>query len=202
MRIKGEFRDVLKKNEEIIEDRGWKSNTIVADFGNFLAALMKKDFKDEKDTSIGIGVDYIAVGGGRNNNSKEFQPKVNEFFKNINPEKSEWNKPYLDVSNEDNWVWVKKINDSEIAYLSDDNKKTANKVTNKLQIELTFDKNYPDSIKPLKFEEFALLGYYDKGTETDKEAKIFFVNYATHGVITKEKDMTLKRTIHLTFPIN
>ncbi len=199
MHIKGEFRDVLKRNGEVIEDRGWKSNTIVPDFGNFLAAVMKKDFKDSSDppVSIGIGIEYIAVGCGSNKDSGVFKNRVGDFFKNVKPDKPEWNKPYPDDSNPDHWVWAKKIDGSKIKYVSDDTKT----VTNMLQIDVMFDNKNPDTTKPLKFEEFALLGFYEPGTATNSETKMFFVNYATHGVITKEKDMTLTRTIKLTFPI-
>ncbi|AKB18674.1 hypothetical protein [Methanosarcina sp. WWM596] len=229
MRIKGEFRDVLKRDGKVVEDAGWNSNKIVSDFGCFLAALMKKDFKDADNKPVGIGIEYIAVGCG-SNNSDDFQTKVVKFFDSVKqtgvkPNTSEWNK-CLNASDADNWVWAKKITDGEVEYLSVDKEtkeETVSKtVTNMLRISITFEKNIPDCDDSLKFEEFALLGYYDLETETNeeineetnketneeknketiKETKIFFVNYATHGTITKEQDMTLTRTIKLTFPIN
>ena len=42
MEIKGEYRDILRRNNAAIIDTGWRSNTIADDFGRFLAALMKK----------------------------------------------------------------------------------------------------------------------------------------------------------------
>jgi hypothetical protein len=74
MRIKGEYRDVLSKDGEVIKDTGWKSNVIVEDYGRFLAALMKKDFEGL------VGIEYMAVGGG-SENYVEFKEKVEEFFK-------------------------------------------------------------------------------------------------------------------------
>lgn len=194
MFIQGKFRDVLKRNEEVIEDRGWKSNKIVPDFGNFLAAVMKKEFKkdikDEKNVSIGVGIEYIAVGCG-SNDPDVFKTRVGEFFKNVKSD--EQNKPYRYDGNPDNWVWVKRIDNSDIEYVSGE--------SNKLQINVTFDNDNPIAAQSLKFEELALLGYHDLGTATDPEKKLFFINYATHGTITKEKDMVVTRTINLTFPI-
>lgn len=196
MHMKGEFRDVLKKEEKIIEDRAWKSNKIVPDFGNFLAALMKKDFKDSNNNSICMGIDYIAVGGG-SKNEEDFRNKVSYFFENVKPTLP--NKPYQVDGNENKWAWAKEIDPEKIVYLNSDEN---NKVTNTLRIEVTFDKNSPEDANSLNFEEFSLLGYNEQGTKTDSNAKLFFVNYATHGVIMKENDMTLTRTIKLTFPIN
>jgi hypothetical protein len=74
MKIKGEYRDILSRNGEVIVDTGWQSNVIVADYGRFLAALMKKDFKQT------VGIDYMAVGSG-SGNDKDFKNQVEEFFK-------------------------------------------------------------------------------------------------------------------------
>ena len=74
MSIKGEYRDVLSKNGEVIVDTGWKSNAIVEDYGRFLAALMKKDFKET------VGIDYMAVGSGSSKDSAVFREKVIKFI--------------------------------------------------------------------------------------------------------------------------
>lgn len=202
MYIKGEFRDILKRNGEIIENKGWKSNKIVPDFGDFLAAIMKKDFKDGNGSSIAVGIEYIAVGcssGGQDN----FKNKVGEFFRKVKSEGLDPKKPYIydgnpdDEGTPDKWVWAKRISDNEIGYESDTEK-------NKLRIDVTFDDEnliYPENTQALKFEEFALLGYYDPETE-NSEIKLFFINYATHGTIQKEKNTTITRTIKLTFPIS
>jgi len=58
MKIKGEYRSVLSRKGEVIMDTCWKSNDIVEDYGRFMAALMKKDFKGE------VEIDYMAVVNG------------------------------------------------------------------------------------------------------------------------------------------
>ena len=80
-------------------------------------------------------------------------------------------------------------------------------VTNRLGIEVTFGKNEP-SEDTFKFKKFALLGIDKKADDTfdthddifDTD-KLFFINYVDHGVITKDKNMELTRSIRLTFPI-
>jgi hypothetical protein len=195
MRIKGEFRDILKRNGEIIEDKGWKSNEIVPDFGEFLAAIMKKDFKDEHGNTIAVGIEYIAVGcgsGGREN----FKNKVGEFFKELKSGHLAEDEPYVYDDNPDKWIWAKKINYNEIGYEND--------TRNKLRIDVTFGNDNPKNPEnhALKFEEFALLGYHDPSGGPNSEIKLFFINYATHGTIEKEKNTTITRTIKLTFPVN
>ena len=194
MKIKGKYRDVLSRNGEVIVDTGWQSNVIVADYGKFLAALMKKDFINEK-----VGIDYMAVGSG-STDYVEFRGKVEAFFDSRRPEKLP--KP----TSKDNWVWAKEIEASDIKYVNDDDDEVVNGVTNRLRIEVTFRKEEkgeePEpSEKTLEFKEFALLGI-DKTTvgkfDTDK---LFFINYVDHGPITKDKSMVLTRTIILTFPI-
>jgi hypothetical protein len=123
MKIKGEYRDILSKNGEVIVDTGWLSNVIVADYGRFLAALMKKDFNGQ------VGIDYMAVGSG-SKDDVEFKSRVKSFL----------------------------------------------------------------------FEEFALLGI-DKESGSFVQEKLFFINYVDHGLITKDENMELTRTIILTFPI-
>lgn len=201
MHIKGEFRDILKRNGEIIEDRGWKSNKIVPDFGNFLAAIMKKDFRGIDQKPIAIGIEYIAVGCG-SGGQDDFKNKVGDFFKELKLGNLAEDEPYVYDDNPDNegnpnkWVWAKKINYNEIGYEND--------IRNKLRVDVTFGNDNPKNPgnQALKFEEFALLGYHDPSTETNSEIKLFFINYATHGTIEKEKNTTITRTIKLTFPIN
>jgi hypothetical protein len=189
MKIKGEYRDILSRNGEVIVDTGWLSNVIVADYGRFLAALMKKDFEQK------VGIDYMAVGSGSKDDA-EFKSRVQSFFGLESLEQ-----PYKPES-KDYWVWAKEIDDGWINYLDekdnvvDDSDKN---ITNRLRIEVTFGKGEP-SKETLGFEEFALLGI-DKESGSFVQEKLFFINYVGHGPITKDKSMVLTRTIILTFPI-
>lgn len=176
MKIKGIYRDVLMKNDELIEDRGWKSNEIVEDYGVFLAALMKKDLND-------VGIEYMAVGGG-SEGAASFKERVTSFFKS---------------ESTDIWVWAKEIDAvNDIKYLDEDGKEIADTTikTNKLKIDVEFSKDEPSSDKTLVFKEFALLGI-DNSHDTDT---MFLINYVNHGEITKDTNMVLTRTVNLTFP--
>lgn len=192
MKIKGEFRDVLSRNGVIIEDRGWRFNKIVPEFGNFLAAVMKKDFNDLNNTIKPVGIEYIAVGSS-SNSVNEFRERVVNFF-------SDWNNisdfnPNKPSGNP--WIWVKKIDRDDIKYLNDNN----NQVTNMLQISVDFGPNEPESQDSLRFEEFGLLGILEKADSKFDTNRMFFINHAPHGVIEKLEDLTIKRTVNLTFPV-
>ena len=69
MNIEGKYRDILSRNGATLRDTGWKSNTIVADYGRFLAALMKKDYEGQG------GIEYMAVGGS-DKGASEFKIRV------------------------------------------------------------------------------------------------------------------------------
>lgn len=185
MRIEGVFRDLLSSDDGIMVDFGWRSNTIVADFGRFLASLMKKDFEEK------VGIEYIAVGGGNGNEAK-FREKVASFFASKDP-----NKPY---EADGGWAWAKKIDVSDMAYLDDDQKVTE-KVTNRLKIDVAIEKAEPVE-KALVYEEFALLGI-DRSKGAPNINKMFLVDYKNHAdaPITKDASMKLSRTIVLTFPL-
>ena len=189
MKIKGEYRDILSRSEEVIMDIGWKSNDIVEDYGRFLAALMKKDFEQK------VGIEYMAVGSGSKDYA-EFKSKVESFF-----EKGSLDQPYKPES-DDNWVWAKEIDADWIKYLDEKGEVIDNSdkiITNRLTIDVTFGKGEP-SEETLEFKEFALLGI-DKAGDIFVPEKLFFINYVDHGLITKDKSMVLTRTIILTFPI-
>lgn len=177
MKIKGEYRDVLSRNGEVIVDTGWQSNVIVADYGRFLAALMKKDFEQK------VGIDYMAVGSG-SKGDVEFKRRVKSFFDPLSTESKDY------------WVWAKEIDVSDIKYLTNDEEVTD--VTNRLKIDVTFGKNEPPG-DSFEFEEFALLGFNKNDTFGTK--RLFFINYVGHGPITKDKNMELTRSIRLTFPV-
>ena len=207
MKIKGKYRDILSRNGEVIVDTGWQSNVIVADYGKFLAALMKKDFERQ------VGIDYMAVGSGSNNDYAVFKDKVNDFFDKDEPNEGKSDPLEVGEKGKDDyyWVWAKKIEAGDIKYVNDDDEEVVNGVTNRLRIEVTFGKEEkgeePEpSEKTLEFKEFALLGI-DRNTDgtfkknIDGTFKMFFINYVDHGSITKDKNMELTRTIILTFPI-
>ena len=166
MKIKGEYRDVLGRNGVLIVNTGWKSNAIAAVYGRFLAALMKKDFKGE------VGIDYMAVGSGSDNDLAVFKGKVVKFF-------DEWHNKGNSgqLKGDDYWVWAKKVEGGDITYLNHEDK-VVNTVTNRLKIDVKFEK--------------------DEKLDT---AKQFFINYVDHEQITKDKSMEHTRTILLTLPI-
>jgi len=183
VKIEGVYRDTLNSDDEVVVDTGWRSNTIVADFGRFLATLMKRDFEKK------VGIEYIAVGGGNGNDAK-FKEIVASFFAS-----KELKKPY---KTDGRWAWAKKIDVSDMLYLNDDQTVTG-EVTNRLKIDVEIEKGKPVK-ETLVFEEFALLGIDESDGEPDT-SKMFFVDYVNHAPITKDESMKLTRTIVLTFPL-
>ena len=95
------------------------------------------------------------------------------------------------------WVWAKKLDSSTITYLKSpditDLGQMASGITNRLEIRVTVDENEPTQ-DSFDFKEFALFSI--DGMDI---SKIFFINYVSHPVITKTKDMTRKLTIDLAF---
>lgn len=193
MKIKGKYKDVLTKNGKVIKDFGWKSNTIVQDYGRFLAALMKKEFQPP------IGIEYIAVGdSGTENDPDAFRTLLVEYFDWLN----QGNTGPLIQNN--HWVWIKQIEAGNMKYLDEnDNEVPENQdtITNKLKIEVIINKNEPSS-DTFDFKEFALLGIAKNQDDTFNTQRLFLINHVSHGQITKDNTMELTRTIKLTFPIN
>jgi hypothetical protein len=183
MNIEGKYRDILSRNGATLVDTGWNSNAIVADYGRFLAALMKKDFEGQ------VGIEYMAVGGS-DEGASEFKTRVEKFF----------NKEEL--TTEDEWVWAKKIYPDDMTYLDTDGNEISDpKIrTNKLRIDVTFAKNEPPG-GDSDLREFALLGIYEDSGGTFDTSRMFFVNYVWHGLITKDESTELTRTVILTFPV-
>ena len=188
LKIEGIYRDTLNSDDEVIVDTGWKSNTIVADFGRFLASLMKRDF------TKAVGIEYIAVGGGHGNDVVKFKESVKNFFSKFDPKKPD--ELYMA---DGRWVWAKRIDDSKMEYLGDD-QKNSKTVTNRLKIDVEIEKGKPVK-DTLVFEEFALLGIDETDKKKPDARKMFFVDYVNHAPITKDKSMKLTRTIVLTFPL-
>lgn len=189
MKIKGLYKDVIMKNNEVLKDCGWQPNTIAADCGRFLAALMKKEFQ-----SPPVGIEYLAVGSGSTDDA-HFRDRVAGFFEWLNEDPTRVG-PLL----EDGWwVWAKKIADKEIKFLDTAGIMTP-EITNRLEVEVKIAENEPSS-DTLNFQEFALIGVDKKTDGTFDTARLFLVNYVSHGPITKDKEMELSRTIKLIFPM-
>lgn len=196
MEIKGEYRDVVKKNDEIIEDRGWKPNHISRDLGKLIAAMMRnKDFTSSGITHMAVGSSSTA-GEGSDNGESSFNKRVkDDVFSSLN-----FDKPVFSYKDKSDWVWAKKIDN--INFLNDKNNQITT-ITNKLQINVIFEKN-DLSGKALEFKEFALLG---TGTYKSEPKEIFFINYVAHDPISltfqgsnEDESTDLTRTVQLTFP--
>jgi hypothetical protein len=183
MIIKGEYNDILFRDGIVVENRGWRSNSIVQDCGKFLAALMKKDFGET------VGIEYMAVGSGHADVAG-FKSDIENFFQS-----GVLNQPFpFPVG--PNWVWAKKIEADDIKFVTDAGDVTTS-ATNRVKAEVTFDEIEPCE-ETLVFREFALLGIHSSLAAD----KLFFINYVAHGPITKDKSMKLTRTVRLTFPID
>jgi hypothetical protein len=180
MEMSGKFRDIIRTGNKVVEDRGWRSNSINEDFGKFLAALLKKG----KD-GITSWEFFIGIGKTSNDNTKTFKENIRSFFAEPKP-----GAPYEDGKG--NWAWAKQITPDMIEYLTPDDT-SSNLITNRLQIVVKFESAEPDS-STRELTEFSLLAKTETG--------IYLMNYATHGTISKSNSMTLDRTVILTFPQN
>ena len=132
--IKGIYRDILKrKDETIIYDSGWASNTIVDRCRMLLAGFMKNDPSD--------GIQYLAVGRGLQVWDTTGAPVPNtETTTNLIDRFD----PPIQVS------------DLVIVYLNDD-ETISTTPTTRLQITATLPTNYPTpETYPLR--EFGLFG--------------------------------------------
>ncbi|MDD4651460.1 MAG: hypothetical protein PHQ34_04445 [Methanothrix sp.] len=189
MKITGKFKDIILRDGKMVADNGWTSNTIVVDeedhgdCGSFLVALVKKEFN-------GItGINYMVVGSG-SKDYKDFKDKISK----INPLSGI---TVFQGKSPDNWFWATEIKNANMDYLEgpDGNEVITKKITNKLEIRVTFGKDIPVP-ETLYFGEFALIGSDGVGTSL---SKIFFINYVNKGIITKLANDTILRTVHLTF---
>jgi hypothetical protein len=193
MNIKGMYRDILTRDASVIFDPGWRSNKIVADYGRFMAALMKKQFP------LPVGVEYLAVGSG-NEGEDAFKQRVGAYFTRLNGEPAFSGPLFLDETNE-NWVWAKKIEEADVKYLNELGDISIDVVTNRLGLDVVFAQNEP-SVETLGFREFALLGIHRDDGGVFDVTRMFLINYVSHGTITKDKDTELSRSIKLIFPID
>ncbi|NIM10479.1 MAG: hypothetical protein GTO45_00675 [Candidatus Aminicenantes bacterium] len=187
MRVRGKYRDVLIKCQEPVLDTGWKSNTIVQDYGLFLAGLMKKEFNRK------IGIEYILVGSG-SEEFTAFKQKAVDYFNWLNTGASG---PYV---SESYWIWAKPIESDNVKFLDADDLEVT-EVTHRLMIDVTIQEHEP-SEDTFDFREFGLLGIDKDELGKFVTDRLYFINYVTHGQITKDSNMELSRCIKLTFPIN
>jgi len=187
MRIRGEYRDVLFKHREAVLDSGWESNTITADYGMFLAGLMKKEFNRK------IGIEYILAGSG-SEDFAAFKQKAADYFAWLNTGASG---PYV---SESHWIWAKPIGPDNVKFLDADDLEVT-EVTHRLMIEVVIQEHEPLE-DTFDFREFGLLGIDKDGQGMFVTNRLYFINYVAHGQITKDSNMELSRCIKLTFPIN
>ncbi|NIM14322.1 MAG: hypothetical protein GTO45_19990, partial [Candidatus Aminicenantes bacterium] len=174
MLIKGMYRDILKRDASIIFDRGWQSNKIAADYGRFMAALMKKQFP------LPVGVEYLAVGSG-NEGEEVFKERVSTYFTRLNEEPG-FSGPLFLGDNNQHWVWAKKIAEADVKYLNELGDISIDVVTNRLGFDVVFAQNEP-STDTLGFQEFALLGIHRNGDGVFDVTRMFLINYVSHGTI-------------------
>lgn len=200
-KIKGKYRDVLKKDGVVIKDSGWKSNSIAVDYGKFLAALMKKEFKEP------VGIEFLAVGdSGIGSDPDAFRNLLVDYFTWLNSQVNIIEDELDPLIETERWAWAKKVKPESMNYLDendDEVPESSDDITNKLKIKVKITEDEP-SDDTLDFKEFALLGIDKKADEPSKydTARMFLINYVSHGQITKDNTMKLTRTIELTFPIN
>lgn len=195
MLIKGVYRDIIRRCGREIADTGWSSNNISKDYGKFLAALMKKDFQKK------AGIDYLIVGTGsagqdQNERENNFKERATTFFTNANLDIKNLSRPLLFSPGNDNWIWANAIDPKNITYLVGNN--LPQNISNSINVRIPFDEGVP-SQDTLVFGEFALLGIDMVDNKFDIN-KMFFIDYVSHGKITKDKSTQLVRDIKLTFP--
>jgi hypothetical protein len=176
---RGQFRDIIVLDEHNVFDSGWRSNSIADDYGKFLAAQMRGDYNGR--------IKYLAIGGGGADGTPEerassFKNKIIQFFKEGKKE------PNGVVD----WVWAKEIDSKNIDYI-DENSNAVKENTNRLQVRVELKKDEPKAETALQLTEFGLL------ICPDNDDAIYLLNYVSHAPIGKTKDMTLDRTIELTF---
>ncbi len=189
MKITGKFKDIILRDGKMISDNDWTSNTIIVDTenhgdcGSFLAALVKKDFKEI------TGINYMVVGSG-SKDYKEFKDRISKTTQLKDIINFQGKSP-------DDWLWATEIETTDMDYLDgpDGNEVITKEITNKLEIRVTFERDKPKP-ETLNFGEFALIGSDGFGNNL---SKIFFINYVNHGIITKLANDTILRTVHLTF---
>ncbi len=197
MNIKGQYKDIIKENNDIIYNPGWKNNSIMSDCGHYIAALMKREFSSQT-----IGLEYLAFGHV-DGTSETFKNYLIQYF----DQKNNGSDDPLRI-NDDNWVWAKEIEDSNIKFIvveGDEYKETSD-VNNILGVNITLKKkdgniNAEPANDIFIFREFSLIGIPKDGDGKFQTNHLYLVNYVFHDVVTKTQSMEFTRNIKLTFPI-
>jgi hypothetical protein len=170
IQLHGMYRDVLRGSEgEVLFDRGWQKNAIVADCRRLLASFTRG--------SPALGVQGLAVGSGLaawDEGGPPVPSPVQTALEDPNP-------------------FVIPVADLSIDFI-DSGVVTATP-TNRLQIVASLGPGVPpwpdaDHVAA-SLREFGLMGELD-GSPT-------LINYITHPVIHKDPASTLERTIWLVF---
>jgi len=169
--LNGIYRDHLISFGKVKFDSGWRSNIIVNNCRDLLAAFMKGDGA--------IGIQYIAIGKG-DANWDVTQPAPPVAATNQLEDLSQFE---LDVGSPQ----------VTLDYLNDANGVVVNP-TNRIQITVSLTAGSPaidpgDDTYPLR--EFGLFGRI--GTDD------YMIDYVRHPVIHKGPDDTLVRTVRLVF---
>lgn len=217
MKIKGKYRDILTSNGIEAVDTGWRSNTIVEDFGRFMAALMKKDSNFDVTTKELTGVDYIAFAafdsanfgnvGDTKITDTDLKTVVQEMLrKNTDPNKLLDPFHSTDSTKPINfplpfYVWAKKIEKDSIKYL-DTNGNQSNSPTNEIGMTIVVEELEPpkqETLGTLYFKEFCLFGVAKKPNGSINPDFIFFINHVVHEFISKTPSLKLTRAIRLKF---
>ena len=184
MKVYGKYRDVLIEGEQVLEDRGWMSNTITEDFGKFLAATIKGDWR-AWDLEIAVGKGSVIYPSPKKEEDiRDFRENIKKFLDSQRTDPYKWG--------EKNWVWAKKIEPKDVNYIDESGKPSANP-TNRLQISVVFAEKEPDNGQFL-FEEFSVMG-------VNQDKSILLMNCVKHPGISKNINMRLERTIIFKFPL-
>lgn len=173
--IKGVYRDILKNRDDIIIfDSGWHSNTIVIGCRTLIAGFMKNESPS--------GIQYLAVGQGKQEWDDQWgtasppAPAPEEVSNLENP----YDPPIV-------------IND--ISYLDENDLPVAgNEKTSRLQIKVVLEPNYPPPLAPLTTYPLREFGLFGKFGVDD-----YMINCVRHPVIHKDASATLERVIRLYF---
>ena len=175
--IKGIYRDILKNKDDIIVfDSGWNSNTIVIGCRTLLAGFVKNDSPK--------GIQYLAVGQGKQ--------EWDALWDAANPPAP----APEEVTNLENPHAVTKLFDKlELLYLDENDLRINDgKKTSRLQIKATLEPGYPAPLAPLKTYPLREFGLFGKFEDDD-----YMINCIRHPVIHKDESATLERVIRLYF---
>lgn len=171
--VKGIYRDVLRDElGRAVFDSGWKSNTIVFQCRQLLAALMKGDAADAP-----LGINSFKIGMGNSDWDKITPPPIDPKTTQL----------------EDKNVWTIPRDNLTLQYL-DERNQISKAPTNKLEIVTTLGPNQPpspDYPSPYPLREFGLFGKIK-----DQE---YMIDYVRHMLIEKDSAVTLERRVHLIF---